>query len=75
MKRREDNENISTNDSPNKSKTKCIAFLRKKRPLVEYARHLGNIIVSIIHGTSQDIIAKESAIHYSIVIRRNSLAN
>ena len=66
---------FSTNDNPNKSKTKCTAFLKKKRtlknmtlsgknlPWVESAKHLGNTIANNIDGMSQDII-EESTIHY-----------
>ena len=71
----EHNLTFRTNDIPNKSKTKCMAFLKKKRtlknmtlcgkklPWVESAKHLGNTIVNNIDGMSRDI-EKESTIHY-----------
>ena len=63
---------FSTNDDPKKSKTKCMSFLQKKRPLkdmtlygkklpwVDYFRHLGNTIVNNIDGMSQDILEKRA---------------
>ena len=77
----EHNLTFSTNDNPNKSKTKCMAFLRKKRtlanmtlcekklPWVDYVRHLGNTIVNNIDGMSQDIIEKRA----QYITRNNEL--
>ena len=77
----EHNLTFSTNDNPNKSKTKCMAFLRKKRtmanmtlcekklPWVDYVRHLGNTIVNNINGMSQDIIEKRA----QYITRNNEL--
>ena len=68
----EHNLTFSINDNPNKSKTKCMAFLKEKRtlknmtlcrkklPRVESAKHLGNTIVNNIDGMIKDIIEKRA---------------
>ena len=77
----EHNLTFSTNDNPNTSKTKCMAFLKKKRtltnmtlcrkklPWVESAKHLGNTIVNNIDGMSQAIIEKRA----QYITRNNEL--
>ena len=64
----EHNLTFRTNGNPNKSKTKCMALLKKERPLkdmtlcgkklpwIQYARHIGNTIVNNIDCMGQDII-------------------
>ena len=68
----EHNLTFSTNEEPKKSKTKCMAFLHKKRylkeltlcgkklPWVEYVKHLGNTIVNNVDDMSQDTAEKRA---------------
>ena len=72
---------FSTNDNPKKSKTKCMSFLQKMRPLkdmtlygkklpwVYYFIHLGNTIVNNIDGMSQDILEKRA----QYIVKNNEL--
>ena len=72
---------FSRNDDPKKSKTKCMNFLTKKRPLkdmmlygkklpwVDRVRHLGNTIENNIDGMSQDIMEKRA----QYITRNNEL--
>ena len=67
---RDHNLKFSTDKDPNKSKTKCLAFQQKPKPLstltlcgnplpwVNSGRHLGNIIDTISNGQSLDIKTK-----------------
>ena len=75
----EHNLTFRTNRNPKKSKTKCMAFLHKKRslkeltlwdkslPSVGYGKHFGNTIVNNIDYMSQD--TTENRAQY---IRRNN---
>ena len=68
----EHNLTFSMNEDPKKSKTKCMAFLHKKRylkeltlcgkklPWVKYVKHLGNTIVNNIDDMSQDTAEKRA---------------
>ena len=61
---------FSTNENPEKCKTKCIAFLACARPLrkfklcgdplpwVKHSKHLGNTIENKINGMKIDTIQK-----------------
>ena len=63
---------FSTDQDPNKCKTKCLAFLRKTRPLppmylcgnslpwVRSAKHLGTTIENKIDGMRKDILVKRA---------------
>ena len=63
---------FSTDQDPNKCKTKCLAFLRKTRPLppmylcgdplpwVRSAKHLGITIENKIDGMRKDILTKRA---------------
>ena len=63
---------FSTDQDPNKCKTKCLAFLHKKRPLppmylcgnplpwVRSAKHLGITIENKIDGMKKDILIKRA---------------
>ena len=69
---REHNLTFSTHLSPRKSKTKCLSFLHKKRPLrqlqlcgnnlpwVDSALHVGNKITDDMNGMKQDIREKRA---------------
>ena len=73
---------ICTNENPKKSKTKCMAFLHKKRslkeltlcgkrlPWVGYVKHLGNTIVNNIDYMSQDTTEKRA----QYITRNNELS-
>ena len=79
----EHNLTFSTNENPKKSKTKCMAFLHKKRslkeltlcgkrlPWVEYVKHLGNTIVNNIDYMSQDTTEKRA----QYITRNNELSH
>ena len=70
---REHNLKFSTDPDPKKCKTKCLAFLFKKRelpklklcgndlPWVDNCKHLGNLVVNKYNGMKQDIIVKRAA--------------
>ena len=72
---KEHNLTFSTNENVNKSKTKCMAFLKKKRslnnlklrghnlPWVSYVKHLGCKIENTPDGMKQDLRGKKSAIY------------
>ena len=63
---------FSTDPDPKKCKTKCLAFLFKKRelpklklcgnvlPWVESCKHLGNVVVNKYDGMKQDIMVKRA---------------
>ena len=63
---------FSTNENPEKCKTKCIAFLARDRPLkqvilcgdplpwVEHGKHLGNTIENKINGMKMDTKQKRA---------------
>ena len=64
---------FSTNEDPKKCKTKCIAFLTKKReigelkldrkklPWVDDAKHLGNKVSNKCKRMKQDVMEKRAA--------------
>ena len=64
---------FSVNTDPRKCKTKCLAFLKKKRdlrrmklgaidlPWVESTKHLGNKILNRARGMGQDVLEKRAA--------------
>ena len=68
----EHNLKFSTDPNPVKCKTKCLAFLYKKKklpnmklcgndlPWVEKCKHLGNNIFNTYNGMKHDIIAKRA---------------
>ena len=68
----EHNLKFSTNPNPEKSKTKCLAFLFKKRdlsklslgedklPWVSTVKHLGNTIENTLNGQKKDILIKRA---------------
>ena len=63
---------FSTNANPAKCKTKCLAFLRRERPVpqvklcgnplpwVQHGKHLGNTIENKINGMKKDIMVKRA---------------
>ena len=63
---------FSTNPDPEKSKTKCLKFLKNEReitkvnlgndplPWVSHAKHLGNNLENIINGLKKDISVKRA---------------
>ena len=63
---------FSTDANPSKCKTKCLAFLKRERPLkqvklcgnplpwVSHGKHLGNTIENKINGMKMDIISKRA---------------
>ena len=77
----EHNLTFSTNEDTKKRKTKCMAFLHKKRYLkeltlcgkklswVEYVKHLGNTIVNNVDDMSQDAAEKRA----QYIARNNEL--
>ena len=66
------NLSFSTHVNPRKSKTKCIAFLKKKRnlkklaldekklPWVNSLKHLGTILTDAVDDMGQDILEKRA---------------
>ena len=64
---------FSTDPDPKKCKTKCLAFLFKKRdlpkmklcgdelPWVDSCKHLGNLVLNKYDGMKQDIMVKRAA--------------
>ena len=64
---------FSTNSDNRKSKTKCLAFLKKDRnlrniklgrtklPWVESTKHLGNKIMTTSYGMEQDVLEKRAS--------------
>ena len=69
---KEHNLQFSTNENPTKSKTKCLAFLKKQRiipemrlngrnlPWVKSGIHLGNTVENDINGMKQDTRVKRA---------------
>ena len=68
---KEHNITFSTDTDLRKCKTKCLAFLKKRRnirnmslggndlPWVESTKHLGNKITSVTRGMIQDVLEKK----------------
>ena len=66
------NPSFSTHENPRKSKTKCIAFLKKKRnlknlaldekklPRVNSFKHLGTTLTDAVDDMGQDILGKRA---------------
>ena len=66
------NLSFSTNENPQKSKTKCMAFLKKKRnlrclkvndkplPWVDTVTHLGTTVTENLEKMSQDLVEKRA---------------
>ena len=75
---------FSTDPDPSKSKTRCLTFLQKERPIkpvllcgnelpwVSSCKHLGNTIVNTALAESSDIRSKDINIKRAAFINRNN---